>query len=262
MEEEKLKKYLNSIHKMIKSGNAKYMSYISREYMTYMKKSPVISEAIGNMIFKEVNKNDKSPYAIFLHDNGSVCLDAMSDVSKITNVADFIGHIQELSKYDVDFSEVTPDDLILEGDHMIEELEKDLEKEDLTEKDIEKSEEKADKALAKVGVLATIGGTIGIAAAGIFAKIKAKLSSLKASKGKVAKDEEEIKEQEEKKVVSPEQIASSRLSFDEICPKVDVDEEKAIGQMKSIQLSKEESIKKKNSDTYGDGDPDGDDLDL
>ena len=66
MEEESVKKYLNNMNKIIRSDNPKYMSFVSREYMKYAKTSPVIAEAIGNMIFKRVNQNSKSPYSIFI----------------------------------------------------------------------------------------------------------------------------------------------------------------------------------------------------
>lgn len=258
MEEDKIKIYLNTINKMIRTGNPKYMSYISKQYMTYMKANPVISEAIGDMLFKEVTKNDKSPYAIFLHDNGTVCLDAVSDISKISNIADFVGKIQELSQYNIDFSTVTPDDLIIEGDEMIAELEKELEKEDLTQEDIENVENKAGTSLAKIGILATIGGTIGSAARGIFAKITSKITSLKKQKENTPENQEETKSK-----MTQEQVAASRLSFDEICPKVDVNEEKVIASMnQKSDNNTQELNKKRNTDTYGDGDPDGDDMSL
>lgn len=256
MEEEKLKIYLNSINKMIRTGNPKYMSYISKQYMTHMKTNPVICEAIGDMLFKEVTKNEKSPYAIFLHDNGTICLDAISDVSKISNIADFVGQIQELSKYDIDFSTVTPDDLIMEGDQMLVELEKELQKEDLTKEEIESTEDKVGTALAKVGIIAAIGGAIGAAARGIFAKISSSLSSLKKQKENAPENQEEVKKQ-----TTPNQVTSSRLSFDEVCPRVDINEEEVIASM-NAKTNSEELNKKRNTDTYGDGDPDGDDMSL
>ncbi|MBP3503482.1 MAG: hypothetical protein J6K42_08485 [Clostridia bacterium] len=262
MEEDKTKRYLYSINKMIKSGNAKYMSYISREYMKYMKTSPVISEAIGDMIFKEVRKNEKSPYAIFLHDNGTVCLDAISDISKISNVAEFVGTIQELSKYDIDFSEVTPEDLIIEGDEMIEDLEKELDKEDLTEEDIEQNEEKANTALTKIGILATMGGAIGAAATGIFSKLKNKLSFLKSQKGNVPKNEAEAQEEKEMEQSIQKSHQLPKTSFEDVCPRVNVDEEKVISSMQEATKLKEEQQNRKKTDTYGDGDPDGDDISL
>ena len=160
MEEESVKKYLNNMNKIIRSDNPKYMSFVSREYMKYAKTSPVIAEAIGNMIFKRVNQNSKSPYSIFLHDNGSVCLDSMSDISKISNVAEFITHVEELSKVGIDFKDISADDLIIEGDEIAEEIAKELDKKDLTEEDIENIENKASKSIAKIGILATIGGAI------------------------------------------------------------------------------------------------------
>ena len=158
--------------------------------MKYAKTSPVIAEAIGNMIFKRVNQNSKSPYSIFLHDNGSVCLDSMSDISKISNVAEFITHVEELSKVGIDFKDISADDLIIEGDEIAEEIAKELDKKDLTEEDIENIENKASKSIAKIGILATIGGAIGAKATGIFAKLKDKISGLKNKKIKTQSQEQ------------------------------------------------------------------------
>lgn len=252
MEDENVKKYLNNMNKIIRSDNPKYMSFVSREYMKYAKKSPVIAEAIGNMIFKKVNQNSKSPYSIFLHENGSVCLDSMSDISKISNVAEFITHVEELSKVGVDFSELSADDLIIEGDEIAEEIAKELDKKDLTEEDIENIENKANSSIAKIGILATIGGAIGAKATGIFAKLKDKISGLKNKKT-------ETKEQTEK-ANEPQYSKKETTNFDSVCPKVVVNEEQAIEKMQASNLRDKE--KTKNTDTYGDGDPDGDDLDL
>lgn len=252
MEEESVKKYLNNMNKIIRSDNPKYMSFVSREYMKYAKTSPVIAEAIGNMIFKRVNQNSKSPYSIFLHDNGSVCLDSMSDISKISNVAEFITHVEELSKVGIDFKDISADDLIIEGDEIAEEIAKELDKKDLTEEDIENIENKASKSIAKIGILATIGGAIGAKATGIFAELKDKISGLKNKKIKTQSQEQTEKEpikQTSKKAES---------NFDEVCPRVVVNEEMAIEKMQSNKVEN----KTKNTDTYGDGDPDGDDLDL
>ena len=254
MEEESVKKYLNNMNKIIRSDNPKYMSFVSREYMKYAKTSPVIAEAIGNMIFKRVNQNSKSPYSIFLHDNGSVCLDSMSDISKISNVSEFITHVEELSKVGIDFKDISADDLIIEGDEIAEEIAKELDKKDLTEEDIENIENKASKSIAKIGILATIGGAIGAKATGIFAKLKDKISGLKNKKVQAQSHEQTEKEstqQTSKKVVN---------NFDEVCPRVVVNEELAIEKMQAKKL--ENKDKTKNTDTYGDGDPDGDDLDL
>ena len=224
--------------------------------MENMKTNPGICEAIGDFLFKEVTKNEKSPYAIFLHDNGTVCLDAINDISKISNIADFVSQIQELSKYNIDFSSVTPEDLIMEGDEMISELEKEMQREDLTKEDIERTENKIGTTIAKVGIIAVIGGTIGSAARSVLAKITSSMTSLKKQKEIVAENPEEIKNK-----MNKTQKKESRLSFDEICPRVDVNEEKAIASMN--EKAKNEALnKKKNTDTYGDGDPDGDDISL
>ncbi len=252
MEEESVKKYLNNMNKIIRSDNPKYMSFVSREYMKYAKTSPVIAEAIGNMIFKRVNQNSKSPYSIFLHDNGSVCLDSMSDISKISNVAEFITHVEELSKVGIDFKDISADDLIIEGDEIAEEIAKELDKKDLTEEDIENIENKASKSIAKIGILATIGGAIGAKATGIFAKLKDKISGLKNKKIQT-----QSQEQTEKEPIK-QTSKKAENNFDEVCPRVVVNEEMAIEKMQSNKAEN----KTKNTDTYGDGDPDGDDLDL
>ncbi len=254
MEEESVKKYLNNMNKIIRSDNPKYMSFVSREYMKYAKTSPIIAEAIGNMIFKRVNQNSKSPYSIFLHDNGSVCLDSMSDISKISNVSEFITHVEELSKVGIDFKDISADDLIIEGDEIAEEIAKELDKKDLTEEEIEDIENKANTSIAKIGILATIGGAIGAKATGIFARLKDKISGLKNKKVQAQSQEQTEKEstqQTSKKVVN---------NFDEVCPRVVVNEELAIEKMQAKKLENKDKIK--NTDTYGDGDPDGDDLDL
>lgn len=252
MEEESVKKYLNNMNKIIRSDNPKYMSFVSREYMKYAKTSPVIAEAIGNMIFKRVNQNSKSPYSIFLHDNGNVCLDSMSDISKISNVAEFITHVEELSKVGIDFKDISADDLIIEGDEIAEEIAKELDKKDLTEEDIENIENKASKSIAKIGILATIGGAIGTKATGIFVKLKDKISGLKNKKIQT-----QSQEQTEKEPIK-QTSKKAENNFDEVCPRVVVNEEMAIEKMQSNKAEN----KTKNTDTYGDGDPDGDDLDL
>ncbi len=244
MEDEKVKKYLNDMKKIIQSGNPKYMTYVSREYMKYKKISPMLAETIGDIIFKDVNKNEKSPYAIFLHDNGSICIDAMSDISKIYNVTEFIKQVEKLSEYEFDFGEITADDLILEGDEIAEEIAKDLEKEDMTETELNNIEEKADKSLKKVGILAVLGGT----ATAVLTKLKEKISGLKIKKKELPKIEMQKKEEKEKN------------EFENFCPKVNIDHQKVIQQMQ--EKSKDNSRKKEDMDTYGDGDPDGDDLEI
>lgn len=254
MEEESVKRYLNNMNKIIRSDNPKYMSFVSREYMKYTKKSPVIAEAIGDMIFKRVKINYKSPYSIFLHDNGTVCLESMSDISKIMNTTEFIKNVEELSKLGVDFSELTAEDLIIEGDEIAEEIAKELEKEDLSEEEIKNVEEKANTSMAKIGILAAIGGAIGAKATNLFAKLKEKIAGLKNKPA-------ESKPKEKNEPTNVQATApKTENSFEEVCPRVVINEKAAIEEMQAKKL--EQPSKNKNTDTYGDGDPDGDDLDL
>ncbi len=53
--------------------------------------------------------------------------------------------------------------------------------------------------------------------------------------------------------------SSNPNNFDEICPKVVVDEKKAIKEMNETNKQNNKEINRNN---YGDGDPDGDDLDI
>lgn len=252
MEENNIKKYLTDMHKIIKSSNPKYMSFVSKEYIKYSKINPMISDAIGDMIYNEVNRNSKSPYSVFMHDNGKICLDAISDISKITNVAEFIKQVEALSKVGIDFSEITADDLIIEGDQIAEEISKQLEKEDLTETEIEQVQQKANTSLAKIGILATIGGTISGTATAIFTKLKEKIIKIKNKKEKLPEKDE----------IEHKKIILHKDTFDEVCPRVNIDEEKVIEEMKAKKLEEPEKYKNRNTDTYGDGDPDGDDIDL
>lgn len=258
MEEENLKKYLFEMNRAIRSGNPRFMSYVSREYMKYQNTSPIISEAIRDMIVKEVNKNEKSPYAVFLDSDGSVSLESMSDISKISNISQFISQVQELSKYNINFENMTSDDLILESDRIAGELEKevetDLNKEDITEEDVSRTEKKAENTLVKLGILATIGGTIGGAFKSAISKIREKMSGISGKKKELA-EESEINEKSKDEIKQ-----TAKNNFDDVCPRVDVDELGVINNMKKAE--NKESIKNKNTDTYGDGDPDGDDISL
>lgn len=240
MEDEKLKYYLANINKLINNGNPKYMSYISKEYMTYRKISPIISEAIESMISKVVSRNNTSPYAIFLDQDGTISLESISNISKISNLSQFINQVQELSKVGVDFRDMSSEDLIIEGSEIAEELAKEIENEEISEKEIN---EKEKTAIAKISIFVAIGGTIGKAAQSLITKIK-QIISKKETKEKVAEKND---------------ISKSRLSFDEVCPRVEVNERKVIEKMNEAEL---EEKNKTISDTYGDGDPDGDDLDL
>ena len=85
MAEENINNYLSYIQKIINSGNPKYMSYISKEYMKYVSSSPIIAETIESMIHKNVNINPQSPYAVFLDKDGSMSLESIDYISKISS---------------------------------------------------------------------------------------------------------------------------------------------------------------------------------
>ncbi len=261
MDEMNLNKYLTSISKIIRSDNPKFMAYVSKEYMKYRTINPVISETIESMIFNQVTRNSKSPYAIFLDYDHTINLDAMNDISRISNIPEFISHVQELSKYDVDFHDLSSDDLIIEGSEIADKLAQDLENENLSEEEVKTTEEKADTAIKKMGILALIGGTIGAAATTAIAKIKGALSRRNTHpKGQAVKNEEKEQDVSELKSEPVIKSAKNESSFDEICPKVNVDEKKVIKEMQTQNENNEQTRKK--VDTYGDGDPDGDDIDL
>ena len=212
------------------------------------------------MIFKQVAKNSKSPYAIFLDNDQTINLEAMSDISKITNSSEFISHVQELSKYDIDFSDLSADDLIIEGSEIAEDLAKDLENEELTEEELKTTEEKADTTIKKMGILCAIGGAIGGAASTAISKIRNALS-----KRKIKQIEQKTENGKENNIESQgsevnHKPVSNTIPFDEICPRVDVDEAKVLREMNSHK--QQDAQKNRATDTYGDGDPDGDDIDL
>ena len=243
MEEKSLNDYISNIQKMIRTGNPKYMPYISREYVKYLKVNPMISDLIETILYKEVNLKPQNPYSIFLDDDGTINMDSISDISKITDLATFITQVENLSKFEVDFKDMTSEELIIEGEAIVEELEKELEKENISEEEIHVISEKADNALKKIGIFAGISTTV----MSIFSAIKDKLIKVKNKKDVKVK-EKEIKKQEKQTVVE-----------ESFVPKVDIDEEKAINDMKKMKARRLEMHEKNN---YGDGDPDGDDIDL
>lgn len=258
MEDENANNYLSMMHKIIKRANPKYMSFVSREYMKYSFNSPVISETILDMIRTEVKKNEQSPYAIFIDDDGSVNLEAMNDISKITNLPQFISQVQNLAKYDIDFSEMSADDLIKEADQIAAELEKEIDSElaktDISSEDASSVGHRAETGIAKLGLFASIG--IGVAAA--ISKIREKILELKSKAGKTETPEEERDTQQSAESPILPNIENSD-SFENVCPKVEVNEKAVLKKMKSTEIGNDKSL---NTDTYGDGDPDGDDLDM
>ncbi len=91
-------KYLTEIHKIIRSGNPRFISYIAKEYMKYRRVNPHLSDLIQMMISEESTKNPESPYAIFMDDDGSINLENINEISRISDVSQFIKQVEELSK--------------------------------------------------------------------------------------------------------------------------------------------------------------------
>ena len=231
-DEEKI--YLSSINKIIKSGNPKFLSYISKEYMKFKDINPEITLAITCMIQKEATE-DSSVYGIFLNNNGTINIEAMSDISKISNVNEFVGTINELSEFNIDFSDLTADDLIKEGEVIAEELAREAESiaseidslnvEENTEILNERSNsiQKADDITRKVGVLVTIGGLSST----ILNKIRDIMSRITRSFMRKKNEKQSIIEENKKEQVKNE--SENKTQKDEsFCPIVNIDVKKAV----------------------------------
>lgn len=249
MEEENIKKYLYFMNKAIRSGNPKYMPYVSREYMKYRTASPIIAEAISDMLNKEKNRNPKTPFAVFMDSDGSVSLETIGNISQISNLAQFINQVQSLTEYDISFEGMTSDDLILESELIAEELEQEFNSQLQEEQSEEQLEKGTQGVLKKVGILATIGGAVGGVFTAVASRIRTRLAGIRAKKTELSTEHNDEKTNKIKDTPVVDSI-----------PRVAVDERKVIKQMN--QRRSEELKNVKNTDTYGDGDPDGDDLGL
>ena len=181
------KKYLNVMNKIIKSGNPKYVSYVSREYMKLKDSDPQTALALFVMMQK-ASQNKESIYNIFMDNDGTVNLDAVDDIARIQNMDEFVDTIQRISGHSVDFSDFTSDDLIKEGEQIAQELEQEaiaLENEingieidedggslDSVESEVES---KSSDLLAKASLLAVIGGSI----AAVVNRLKSSFSNMR-----------------------------------------------------------------------------------
>ena len=242
MTEEEEKYYLSCLNKIIKCGNPKYLSYISKEYMKVKDANPQIALAITCMIQKEATE-DKSVYAIFLDNDGSININAMSDISKITEIDQFVNTVQDLSQFDVDFSDMSADELIIEGEAIAEQLAAEaesLENEinnisvdettniEATESDLSnKSNEIMSKAVGFAAVSA-VAAAIVARIKGVFARISSSLTGKKQEQDNVKAEQE--KEDEDKKNIlnSAAKKVKEKVLDDSFCPKVKIDVEKAV----------------------------------
>ena len=245
MTEEEEKYYLSCLNKIIKCGNPKYLSYISKEYMKVKDANPQIALAITCMIQKEATE-DKSVYAIFLDNDGSININAMSDISKITEIDQFVSTVQDLSQFDVDFSDMSADELIIEGEAIAEQLAAEaesLENEinnisvdettniEATESDItNKSNEIMSKAVGFAAVSAAAAAIVA-RIKGVLARISSSLTGKKQEQENVkAEKTEQEKEDEDKNNIlnSAAKKVKEKVLDDSFCPKVKIYVEKAV----------------------------------
>ncbi len=249
MEDENVKRYIASMNKIIASGNPKYLSYVCKEYMTYKKNNPVLAMIIENMIRKEA-RDAGSVYAVLIDNDNGINLEAASDISKITNVADFIKNVDALSEQDVDFGDLTSDELIIEGMEIaeelareIEEMENNIDSENITESETMESkiDSKTENALGKV----TLFGAMAVSLKAIIESIRQRLNltknrlkgriKSKANQNKERKEaeKEEANRKKENKVEENKVEEKSKVKFpnNDFIPKVTIDEGKIIKQM-------------------------------
>lgn len=284
MTEEEEKYYLSCLNKIIKCGNPKYLSYISKEYMKVRDTNPQIALAITCMIQKEATE-DKSVYAIFLDNDGSININAMSDISKITEIGQFVSTVQDLSQYDVDFSDMSADELIIEGEAIAEQLAAEAESLENqinnisvdettnieeTESDItNKSNEIMNKAIGFAAVSA--------AAAAIVARIKSVISRIASSltgkkqeqdNVKMGKNEQEKSDKDKNDLLNnATKKLKDKLLDDSFCPRVKIDVEKAVEDTERenmLREQKKEEAKRKGltTDDSVDDNPADDFLDF
>lgn len=284
MTEEEEKYYLSCLNKIIKCGNPKYLSYISKEYMKVRDTNPQIALAITCMIQKEATE-DKSVYAIFLDNDGSININAMSDISKITEIGQFVSTVQDLSQYDVDFSDMSADELIIEGEAIAEQLAAEAESLENqinnipidentnieeTESDItNKSNEIMNKAIGFAAVSA--------AAAAIVTRIKSVISRIASSltgkkqeqaNVKMEKNEQEKSDKDKNDLLNnATKKLKDKLLDDSFCPRVKIDVEKAVEDTERenmLREQKKEEAKRKGltTDDSVDDNPADDFLDF
>lgn len=243
MTEEEEKYYLSCLNKIIKCGNPKYLSYISKEYMKVKDANPQIALAITCMIQKEATE-DKSVYAIFLDNDGSININAMSDISKITEIDQFVNTVQDLSQFDVDFSDMSADELIIEGEAIAEQLAAEaesLENEinnisvdettniETTESDITN---KSNEIMSKVVGFAAVSAAAAAIVArikGVLARISSSLTGKKQENVKAEKTEQEKEDEDKNNILnSAAKKVKEKVLDDSFCPKVKIDVEKAV----------------------------------
>ena len=216
MTEDKEKIYLSSLNKLIKSGSPKYLSYVSKEYMRNKDINPQIALAISCMIQKEAN-DEGSVYGIFLDSNGTINLDSMSDISRISNLSEFIGTVEDLAEFNIDFSDLTADELIIEGEQIAENLAREAEmlEQEISNivvdetTDLSSTETDLSSKSSEIIAKATVFAGISAAVAGIVQRIKSTISRIglvlsgkkvESDTKKSEKKEEQVKKDEKNEI--------------------------------------------------------------
>lgn len=284
MTEEEEKYYLSCLNKIIKCGNPKYLSYISKEYMKVRDTNPQIALAITCMIQKEATE-DKSVYAIFLDNDGSININAMSDISKITEIGQFVSTVQDLSQYDVDFSDMSADELIIEGEAIAEQLAAEAESlenqinnisvDETT--NIEETESDITNKLNEIMNKAIGFAAVSAAAAAIVTRIKSVISRIASSltgkkqeqaNVKMEKNEQEKSDKDKNNLLNnATKKLKDKVLDDSFCPRVKIDVEKAVEDTERenmLREQKKEEAKRKGltTDDSVDDNPADDFLDF
>ena len=196
-EEEDIQKYISNINKIIKSGSPKYITYISKEYLRNEKSNPYLAQVIEGLVNTEAKKAG-SIYAILVDNDGTINLNAMSDLSKVSNVAELVKNIEALSGQNVDFGSLTSEELIVEGMQIAEDLARevdslesniDFENENVDESIVTDIESKADDAVQIATKMGGTGGAILAIISVVRSKISSILSKIRTGKSK-AKDDD------------------------------------------------------------------------
>ena len=281
MTEDKEKIYLSSLNKLIKSGSPKYLSYVSKEYMRNKDINPQIALAISCMIQKEAN-DEGSVYGIFLDSNGTINLDSMSDISRISNLSEFIGTVEDLAEFNIDFSDLTADELIIEGEQIAENLAREaemLEQEILNIVVVEttylsSTETALSSKSSEIIAKATVFAGISAAVAGIVQRIKSTISRIglvlsgkkvESDTKKTEKKEEQVKKDEKNEIDNRglgnnRQIRREKEVDDSFCPKVKIN----VGKVVADTERKNEELEKNalTTDSNVDDNPADDYLDF
>ena len=126
MENEDIKKYLNNMQIIIQSGNPKHLSYVSKEYGRFRKENSAVALELGRIIATQ-SHNKGSIYAIFMDKDGTLDLNAISNISSITDVAEFTETVTALSEQEFDFGNISSGDLIISGMQIAEDLAREIE---------------------------------------------------------------------------------------------------------------------------------------